>query len=304
MRRFRFLAGATGLALCVAVAGGVFATEGTLRPYFGSRDGRAYRAYAERTEALTGARFEDVEITAADGAVLRGWFFRAPAPRGRAVLLLHGQGDSRAGGLGFAPFLLARGYDALVTDSRAHGASGGAVCTYGLLEADDVKRWAEWLKRSESRVFALGESMGAAILIEALGAGAPIDAAVAESSFSSMREIAWYRIGWVAGGGEALGRTALRPLVESGYLYARLRYGVDLERVEPARTIASVRVPVLLIHGTADISIPPEHSRRILANARGRVELWSPPGTGHIRAHARWPEEFERRVAGWFDSVP
>jgi fermentation-respiration switch protein FrsA (DUF1100 family) len=304
MRRFRFLFVAVSLAACLALVGGVFAVEGTLHPYYGSRDRGGRRAYAERTCALTGARFEDVEIAAADGAVLRGWFFRVSPSRGRAVLLLHGQGDNRAGAVGFAPFLLARGYNVLAADSRAHGASGGAVCTYGLLEADDAKRWAEWLKRSHSRVFALGESMGAAILIQALAAGAPIDAAVAESSFSSMREIAWYRIGWMAGGGEALGRTALRPIVETGYLYARLRYGLDLTRVSPAGAVASVRVPVLLIHGGADISIPPEHSRRILANARGRVELWSPPGTGHLGAYARWPEEFERRVAGWFDAVP
>jgi len=246
MRRFRFVLAAVFLVVCLMAAGGVFLTEAVLRPYHGPRAEPAFHRYAERTAMLTKTRFEDVSVTAADGSVLRGWLFRASPPRGRAVLFLHGQGDNRSGALGFALFLLVRGYDALVVDSRAHGASGGALATYGLLEADDVKRWAQWLKLRDTRVFALGESMGAANLIQALAAGAPIDAAVA---------------------------------------------------------IASVRVPVLLIHGAADVNIPPEHSRRILARARGRVELWSPPEAGHIGVYARWPQEFERRVAAWFDAV-
>jgi hypothetical protein len=62
-----------------------------------------------------GARVEDAEIPAADGAVLRGWFFRAAGDNRKAVILLHGQADNRwerascsrrsERGRGFAPWL-------------------------------------------------------------------------------------------------------------------------------------------------------------------------------------------------------
>jgi len=297
MRRFRLLVFAGLPALCaMALAGGAM-MEQVLHPFD--------RALVPPLRALV-AGAEDVRITAADGAVLRGWFVRASPASGRAVLLLHGQADTRAGALGYARLFLARGYDVLAPDSRAHGESGGALATYGLKEAADVCRWADWLRseRAEKRVFALGESMGAAILIQALAAGAQIDAAVAESSFSSLREVAYYRVGAICGGGELLGRTALRPIVEVGLTYARIRYGLNLDERSPAAAIASVRVPVLLIHGAADLSIPPSHSQRILAAARARAELWTPAETGHIGAYPRWPAEFERRVTAWFHSAP
>ena len=49
---------------------------------------------------------EDFDVRAQDGIVLRGWKIRAAAPNGDWVILLHGQGDNRAGMSGFAQFLL------------------------------------------------------------------------------------------------------------------------------------------------------------------------------------------------------
>src|SRR5207249_4052386 len=92
-----------------------------------------------------GADLENVQITAADGATLNGWYLRPHHSNGRDVLLLHGVQDNREGVAGFAPMLLDRGYGVLLPDSRAHGESGGELATYGLLEADDIRRWVDRL---------------------------------------------------------------------------------------------------------------------------------------------------------------
>lgn len=42
------------------------------------------------------------------------------------------------GMIGYAELLLTRGSAVLMPDSRAHGQSGGALATYGLLEKDDI----------------------------------------------------------------------------------------------------------------------------------------------------------------------
>jgi fermentation-respiration switch protein FrsA (DUF1100 family) len=299
----RLLAGLL-LILAPIVLVGVIVTEGLLHP-FRREPGAEARRRAVKIAAAAGARLEDAEVTAADKAVLRGWFFRLGRSSGRAVILLHGQADNRAGMLGFVPFLLARGYDVLAIDSRAQGESGGKIATYGIRETGDLNRWIEWLttERGERRLYGLGESMGAAILLQAVGQGAPFRAAVAESSFSSLRQAAYYRLGAQLGGGEGLGRTLLRPIVESGLLYARLRYGLKLASVSPAAAVAKTDVPILLIHGVEDHNIPPWHSRRILEQHHGRVEFWEPPRTGHVQAFGRWPNEFVRRVSGWFASA-
>jgi hypothetical protein len=97
--------------------------------------------------------------------------------------------------MGFAELFLSSGYAVLVPDSRAQGESGGEFPTYGLKESDDVHRWFKWLVMQHSRcVFGMGESMGAAIVLQAVKT-TPFCAVVAESSFASFRQIAYLRVG-------------------------------------------------------------------------------------------------------------
>lgn len=72
--------------------------------------------------------------------------------------------------IGYAELLLAHGFAVLVPDARAHGASGGDLATYGLLESDDIHEWFDWLEQHEHPdcVFGFAESMGAAQLLQSL----------------------------------------------------------------------------------------------------------------------------------------
>jgi uncharacterized protein len=236
---------------------------------------------------------------------LRGWVFVPSIGNGDTVILLHGQADNRAGMLGNADLLLRRGYAVLLPDARAHGASGGAIATYGVKEADDLRRWFEWLQeaRSPHCIDGLGDSMGAAILLQAVAVEPSFCAVVAESPFSTFREASYDRLGQFFGTGPWLGRTLLRPSLVAGLLYARWKYHVDLERASPETTVAHTRVPILLIHGLADTNLPSRHSERIKA-ANARVVLWEPPNAGHCGAAASAPEEYERRVVNWFRATP
>lgn len=253
------------------------------------------------------AVLNQVEITASDGAVLRAWAIRPAARNGDAVILLHGVANNRAGMLGPAGMLLHDGYSVLLPDARAQGMSGGDLATYGLFEAGDLQLWFNWLvdKQAPHCVYAVGESMGAAQLLNSLKTVYGFCAVVAESSFASFREASYVRIGEWFGTGPWLGRTLLRPVVEFGILYARWRLGVDLAQDNPAQAVAASQVPVLLIHGLLDDNLPPYNSEMILAASKGRnlgVALWEPPGADHCGAMGAEPGEFERRVAGWFQS--
>ena len=214
--------------------------------------------------------------------------------------------------LGYADLLLRHGYSVLLVDARAHGMSDGNLATYGVKEADDVRRWYDWIARTESPgcIFGLGESMGAGQLLNSLGPNSKSKepgfcAVVAESSFASFREASYDRLGEKLNAGAWVGRTLLRPAVEAGFLYARWKYGVNLEKASPEDAVAESSVPVLLIHGLKDTNLPPRHSEMILARSRARgsaVVLWEPAGAGHTGAASAEPEEFERRVIGWFES--
>jgi len=261
-----------------------------------------WRQQAETTARRFKGTLENVSIESRDGIKLRGWFVRPTPYNGNAVILLHGVGDNRQGMLSYAELLLANGYSVLLPDSRAQGESGGAFATYGIEEADDVHRWFGWLETADHPrcIFGLGESMGAAILLQSLGAEPRFCAAVAESSFATFRGVAYVRVGHLFRSGPWLGRIVLRPAVELAFLYGRLRYGVNLANASPERAVESVRTPILLIHGLEDHNIPPSHSRQIQAHNPSDITLWEVPGAEHCGAIAAAPGEFSRRVLQWF----
>jgi fermentation-respiration switch protein FrsA (DUF1100 family) len=180
------------------------------------------------------------------------------------------------------------------------------MATYGVVEADDVRRWFNWAAQAESPrcIDGLGESMGAAQILESLRVTPGFCAVVAESSFASFRGASYDRLAQRVGAGAWLGRSLLRPAVEAGFLYARWKYGVDWEQASPQNAVAGSGVPVLLIHGKKDTNLPPRHSEMILAHSSSRipaVALWEPSEAGHTGAASAEPFEFERRVIGWYE---
>src|SRR6201984_2876477 len=86
---------------------------------------------ADVTFAQIGARREEFDVRAADGAMLRGWKVRAAKPNGAWVLVFHGVADNRYGTEEHARMLLQNGYSVVMMDSRAHGASGGGIRGHG-----------------------------------------------------------------------------------------------------------------------------------------------------------------------------
>jgi pimeloyl-ACP methyl ester carboxylesterase len=244
-------------------------------------------------------------MQARDGAVLRAWYVEPATPNGSSVILLHGLGDNRAGVAGYAKLFLLHGYRVLLPDSRAHGQSGGTITTYGVLERDDIRRWTEWLKSQLPGrcVFGFGESMGAALILQSLATNPPLCGVVAESPFSSFREIAYDRIGQRVGAGPRFGRTVGRLALEFALLYARARYGIDLAQADPKQALAKSNVPVLLIGDGNDTNIPPRHARMLANSAGPNVTLWIVPGAEHTGAWATEPAQFETKVVRWFDML-
>jgi uncharacterized protein len=215
-------------------------------------------------------------------------------------MILHGIGDSRASATGFAEMFLGRGYSALAPDSRAHGESGGDMVTYGLLEKQDVLEWAHWLQsRGCSKVYGLGESLGASILIQASAAEPAFAAIVAESAYADLQDAAEYRFERMLPMRASLAGPLAWAAVVNGKLYARLAYGLNFDAASPLEAIRHTRTPILLIHGLADDQTPPEHSKRLAENDPS-AELWLVPGLRHSSAYVAGAGEYQKRIFDWF----
>ena len=251
------------------------------------------------------AHLNEVGIRSHDGLMLRGWFVRPERPNGNAVVLLHGVADNRLGVAGYGEFLLMQGYDILMPDARDHGESEGGLASYGVREAEDVHQWVDWIygEQKPQCVFGFGESMGAAIILQSLKYEKRFCGVVAESSFADFREGAYDRVSEYTGSKTTFAaRTLLRPAIEIGVAYARVRYGLDLLQASPRRAVEQSNTPVLLIHGKADVNIRPQNSEMIYRDSKGNVELWEVAGAAHCGAWSRDPKEFKMRLLNFFNA--
>jgi pimeloyl-ACP methyl ester carboxylesterase len=174
-----------------------------------------------------------------------------------------------------------------------------------VLEAGDVARWVDWLTGPENceRVYGLGESLGAGVLLQSLSIESRFRAVIAECSYASLEEVGRDRVAQLLPIPAGIGRIVDIPLIETAVLYVHIRYGIDARLASPARAVRDTRTPILLIHGVDDAKTPIRHSREIAAQ-NPRTVLWEVPHAGHTAAWTTEPVEFPRRVLEWFASHP
>ena len=224
------------------------------------------------------ARYETVDLDV--GVHLHGWLFRTEGSRRGLVVYLHGVGDNRSSGIGVAAHFNALGFDVLAYDSRAHGESGGAACTYGFYEKQDLSRALDRI--GGGPVLALGVSLGAAVSLQAAADDPRIALVVAVAPFSDLRTVAAERVPFFAS----------RANIDQAFQLAEAEAAFRADDVNPAAAATRIRVPVLVIHGTDDRDTPPAHSDRIYQALPGPKKLLLVPGAHHndVLTAAAWRE--------------
>src|SRR5205807_2178007 len=92
-------------------------------------------------------------------------------------------------------------------------------------------------------------------------------------------------------------------LAPSARRFAGVRYDIDWDTLDYVRHFDRVRVPVLLLHGTADKLVPEDISERLVQQRSDLVTLVRVPGAGHVRAWNVDPAAYERAVREFLAKV-
>jgi pimeloyl-ACP methyl ester carboxylesterase len=203
------------------------------------------------------------------GVKLAGWRCSASGLRRGTLVYLHGIADNRASSDGVIRRFGQLGLDVVAYDSRAHGDSGGEACTYGFLEKQDLRRVLDTV--DSGPVVLLGTSLGAAVALQSAAEDGRVSAVVAAETFSDLRTVATERAPFFF--------TA--DAIARAFQVAESRGHFQVDAVSPVVAAAKITVPVLLIHGDADIDTSPDHSRRVFATLRGPRQLVLVPGAMH-----------------------
>ena len=249
------------------------------------------------TPADLGLDAEAVTIRTEDGVDLAGWYLRST--NGAAVVARHGSGSSRSNVLAEAEVLARHGYGVLLVDARGHGESDGDAMDFGWNGDADTTAATRWLEArpevDRDRIGVFGSSMGGEEAIGAAAVDPLIRAVVAEGATGRTAEDkAWYSEEYGA-------RGWVQEQIE------RLQYGLaDLltaaDRPPALRDAIRAAADSHFLLVTAGNLADEGHAAADMAAAGGdRVEVWTVEGADHTDGLAVSPEEWERRVVGFFD---
>jgi len=197
-----------------------------------------------------------VRIAGADGISLGGYLTR-PAGQGPfpAACLLHWYGGNALTVLTSAKRLAEAGYVGLALSMRGWLGSEG-LHDQGDHQSDDVVKAVEWLGTQPgvdaSRMALIGYSLGTQVGQLAVAKGAPVKSFVGFFGAADLNR-------WCESGDEA-----------TRMFFEDIGPPEHLRKLSPLSHIDKSRIPVLLIHGTADRQMPIEQSE-IMAAALKRI---------------------------------
>ncbi len=214
----------------------------------------------------------DCWITTEDSVRIHGWF--APAESAKATLILsHGN----AGNLSYGYFLIRslqrRNFNVLMYDYRGYGRSEGSPTEDGIYrDGHAVYDYALTLPEVDShRVILWGISLGGAVAVD-VAQHRPVAGLILESTFTSARDVA----------------RAVYPFLPAQF-FLRTKLNSD-------EKIKTLRVPILVMHGSHDTIIPRRLGRKLYDAANEPKEFYEIPGADHNDTFFVGGEEYYNHI--------
>ncbi|VAW43181.1 hypothetical protein MNBD_CHLOROFLEXI01-1970 [hydrothermal vent metagenome] len=252
------------------------------------------RTLPSKTPADFGLTAETVRFSA-NGIDLVAWYIPPAAENGATLIYVHGFGGNRGGLLPQAAAMQQQGYGALLLDLRNHGESGDAPTTWGYSEANDVLAAYDYLlTRPEvdpARVGLVGKSMGGAAVVRAASQLPNLALLVIESSYSSFEENLPNIVNTIA--------RAPRFLATPILSRVGAETGVSFSEIDSVKTVATLNLPILLIHGERDRLVPVEQGRAIFTAVNQPKTLYIVPGAGHLNIFTIDPDTFTEQMGAF-----
>jgi hypothetical protein len=292
------------------VAGVCFAMAKALLSPLRMTGGRALFILRRLSPSDLGLPSEDLTFVVHDERTnrnlkLAAWWIPAPTASTRCALILHGYGDSKLGGIAWAPTFRAMGYNVLAIDLRAHGESDGTQTTAGYFERHDVSQVIDQIRAQRpavTREFVIfGISLGAAVAGATAALRDDVDAVVMDCPYADYPSAARTH-------GDNLGTPG--PMFQhAAIVLAQRMSGADFYECAPERLIPTLACPLMVIHGADDLLIDPHDMDAVEAATKSRppelgpTVYWRAVDTHHVLALRTDPDEFRRRIEAFLNDA-
>ena len=248
-----------------------------------------------------GAEFESVRFMSRRGDVtLDGWYLRG-RERMPTLIFCHGIEVGRTGdGLTeLATTLNRRGFGVLQFDFRGHGLSEGKRVSSGWHERMDALGAYDFLVERgvhSCHIGLHGVSMGAGALCLAAAEERGIRAMSLDTPYARASDLILREVKFRTG----LPGWFTLAFVPCAVFLAQRMFDISLAGMTPEKAVAELDFPVLVIHGTEDSRIPPDHSQRVFGASPEGSRLWVVEGVAHAESFVENKAEYADRVAAYF----
>lgn len=247
----------------------------------------------ERKERMLAAPHEDVYCMSRDGLKLHGTYF--PGEGNAVVICFHGYtSEGMKDNIGYSGYYLPRGYGMLLVDARAHGMSEGEYIGFGCLDRYDALRWIQWVVGKcgkEIRILLHGTSMGGATVLMASALQLPpqVKGVISDCAFTSPKEVFTHVL-------HSMYHLPAFPVIQIADFVNRRRAGYGMDECNAAREVKKTRVPVLLIHGSADSFVPCRMCEEIYQNCAAPKRILIVEGAAHAESYYKDTKRYEKEL--------
>ena len=241
---------------------------------------------------------KEVAIESYDGLKLSGVWLASEKPRG-TIILAHGYRSSKLLEFGMVlDFYRSYGLNILLPDQRAHGKSEGKIITFGVKECQDIRLWIRWVneKCNHMPVILSGLSMGASTVLYLADEKLPpnVKGIIADCGFTSPWEII----------SSVFRKVTHLPAVPSLWVaevFARVFGGFSLRQKDTREVLKNSRLPLLIVHGTADDFVPCEMTRQGYEVCVGDKEMYLVEGAEHGLSFLKESDRYKEKVLAFLD---
>lgn len=242
---------------------------------------------------------EKVELTAKDGATLRGKVLIPKKSNGRLIIACHGARSSGIGEFCFmSEYLYSNGYTLVMPDHRGCANSDGKYMGYGTHESKDTMLWLTYVRTRfpDLSVFLLGVSMGGATVLMMSDKidDSAVKGIVADCPYTSAWEEFSYQL-------KASFHLPDFPILHICNLYCRIFSGYSFKEASPLKAVKNTKKPVLFIHGSDDDFVPVYMQKILFDACPAPKEILTVKGAVHARSYYTNPKAYEAALEHFFD---
>ena len=218
-------------------------------------------SHLKSTPQKYGLNYQDVWLDLNE-AQIHGWWIRAIEPTAPVLLYFHGNGSNNGDLSELAAIFYRLGVSVLLIDYRGYGQSSPIFPNETRVYEDAEAAWQYLTQKRQiepAKIFVYGHSLGGAIAIELATKHPKMAGLIIEGTFTSIKDVAEFM-----------------PLLK----IFPLNWLVT-QRFDSKSKIHTLQTPILIMHGTADRTIPVSMAEELFASAPQPKQLEIIPLANH-----------------------